>query len=173
MIVLWVYGKTNSGKTSVCREFMETVQFPNLRVKHYDGDDLRCTINKNCGFDLESRHRAVMNTAKLVRSEMNVFDLQLVSMVTPLSKSRQFVRELLSPYVRFVLLDCSWDICKARDTKDLYCHNVENITCFEYSCHWDTKLDTGRMTIGDCVTALHFFLEDSSRWSQIQIGEFE
>ena len=158
MLVLWVYGKTNAGKTTLGKALYDEFALPGIRVKHYDGDDFRKTINRWVGFSLDGRHQAVTNVANLVRWEMEKFDVQIVTMVTPLSKSREFIRVLLSPYVRFVLLDCDWRICKLRDKKDLYCRDAENVNVFERSNHWDHCLATDKMSVDECVAALRFHI---------------
>lgn len=79
MIVVF-YGKRNSGKTTICREFFGWVkQNLPLRCHYLDSDKLRFVYGLK-GFSIETERTLIDKAMKIAQYEESLNDLVLVSM---------------------------------------------------------------------------------------------
>lgn len=72
-----------------------------------------------------------MNAVREVNRQLSMFRVIVVTMVTPLERSRRAIKKLLGDSVIFVYCYCTVDVCASRDQRGLYEHGAENIEYFE------------------------------------------
>src|SRR5207249_6890926 len=111
---LWFFGLPAAGKTTLARRVArESAGYVLL-----DGDEVRQTVeNFDMGENARLVHLSYMAFCcrQLNRCGINV----AAAFVTPLEVHRRRVKEILAG-LKFIWLDCSPEVCAARDPKGLW-----------------------------------------------------
>jgi adenylylsulfate kinase len=111
---LWFLGLPASGKTTLATKVVrESVGYVLL-----DGDEVRKTVSN---FDMSGDSRLVhLSYMAYCCRQLNDCGINVAAaFVTPLRQYRERIREIL-PEVKFIWLQCSAEICAARDPKGLW-----------------------------------------------------
>jgi adenylylsulfate kinase len=119
-IVLWLYGLSGSGKSTMANEVERVLHGEGLMTVILDGDNLRTGLNGNLGFSDEDRTenvRRVAETAKLLAGQGIIV---LVSVITPLRRHRATAKEIIGPDFHEIYVKADFDTCAERDPKGLY-----------------------------------------------------
>ncbi len=119
-IVLWLYGLSGSGKSTVANEVERVLHGEGRMTVILDGDNLRTGLNGNLGFSDDDRTenvRRVAETAKLLAGQGIIV---LVSVITPLRRHRAAAKEIIGPDFHEIYVKADFDTCAERDPKGLY-----------------------------------------------------
>ena len=119
-IVLWLYGLSGSGKSTIANEAERTLHGEGRMTVILDGDNLRTGLNGNLGFSDEDRTenvRRVAETAKLLAGQGIIV---FVSVITPLRRHRAAAKEIIGPDFHEIYVKADFETCAARDPKGLY-----------------------------------------------------
>ncbi|MEX1045253.1 MAG: adenylyl-sulfate kinase [Chthoniobacterales bacterium] len=119
-IVLWLYGLSGSGKSTVVNEVERVLHAEGRMTVILDGDNLRTGLNGNLGFSDEDRTenvRRVAETAKLLAGQGVIV---FVSVITPLRRHREAAGEILGADFHEVYVKADYATCAGRDPKGLY-----------------------------------------------------
>jgi adenylylsulfate kinase len=119
-IVLWLYGLSGSGKSTVANEVERVLHGDGRMTVILDGDNLRTGLNSNLGFTDDDRTenvRRVAETAKLLAGQGIIV---LVSVITPLRRHRATAKEIIGPDFHEIYVKADFDTCAERDPKGLY-----------------------------------------------------
>lgn len=117
--VIWLTGLSSSGKTTLARALHQELRIQKNKVIILDGDDLRKTISSDLGFskeDRETHNRRVISLAEKYSIQGYIV---IVALISPYNQIRQEARKRLNNFVE-IYLKCPLEVCKMRDTKDLY-----------------------------------------------------
>jgi len=155
---IWFTGLPCSGKTTIAKELHKTLRSRGYKVEHFDGDNLRNTLNKDLGFSKEDRDeniRRVIYLCKLLNKH-NI--IVLSSFISPYRKIRNNARKEIDNFVE-VFVDCPIDVCIKRDTKGMYKKamngEITNFTGidapYEEPKNPDLVLKTNECSIDECV----------------------
>jgi len=119
-IVVWLFGLSGSGKTTISTLLKEKFEQEGLFSISLDGDVLREGINKDLGFSDQDRAENIRRAAEIakVMAENNV--ITICSFITPFTVHRKLAAEIIGNQYFEVFLDCPLEICKMRDVKGLY-----------------------------------------------------
>jgi adenylylsulfate kinase len=119
-IVLWLYGLSGSGKSTIANEAERTLHGEGRMTVILDGDNLRTGLNGNLGFSDDDRTenvRRVAETAKLLAGQGIIV---FVSVITPLRRHRAAAKEIIGPDFHEIYVKADFDTCAERDPKGLY-----------------------------------------------------
>jgi adenylylsulfate kinase len=119
-IVLWLYGLSGSGKSTIANEAERILHGEGRMTMILDGDNLRTGLNSNLGFSDDDRAenvRRVAETAKLLAGQGIIV---LVSVITPLRRHRAAAKGILGPDFHEIYVKADFDTCAERDPKGLY-----------------------------------------------------
>jgi len=119
--VLWFTGLSASGKSTIANAVEKKLHDLNFKTYLLDGDNVRHGLNKDLGFDEESRIeniRRVGETAKLFNDAGLIV---LTAFISPFISDRLLVRNLFEKNQFLeVYVDASLETCEKRDPKGLY-----------------------------------------------------
>ena len=124
-VVLWLYGLSGSGKSTIANEVERTLHAEGRMTVILDGDNLRTGLNRNLGFTDEDRTenvRRVAETAKLFASQGII---TIVSVITPLRRHRAAAAEIVGPDFHEIYVKADFATCAGRDPKGLYAKAAE------------------------------------------------
>ncbi len=118
--VLWLYGMSGSGKSTIATEVEQQLIGKGRFVVVLDGDNLRSGLNADLGFSDGARNENVRRTAEVAKLFAQQGVLVLVSVITPLRKFRQLAREIIGSDFREIYVKADFETCAQRDPKGLY-----------------------------------------------------
>jgi len=119
--VLWFTGLSASGKSTIAN-IVEQKMF-NLNYKTYllDGDNVRHGLNKDLGFDEESRVENIRRIGEISKLFLDSGVIVLTAFISPFKSDRNLVRSLFQKgQFLEVFIDSSLETCEERDPKGMY-----------------------------------------------------
>ncbi|MFZ1153456.1 MAG: adenylyl-sulfate kinase [Solirubrobacteraceae bacterium] len=120
---LWITGLPSSGKSTLGAAVEERLVEQGRGAYLLDGDNLRCGICGDLGFDRADREANVHRVGELARLFADSGAVAVVAVVSPYEQTRRQVRELHErdslPFYE-VFLDTPMTVCAERDPKGLY-----------------------------------------------------
>jgi adenylylsulfate kinase len=117
--VLWFTGLSGSGKTTTAQHIYKQLAAAGRPVELLDGDEIRSAICKGLGFSRQDRLENIHRIAYVANLLSGHGIIVLVSAITPYREMRDYLRRSVIGYVE-VYVNCSLDVCEARDVKGLY-----------------------------------------------------
>ncbi len=119
--VLWFTGLSASGKSTLAN-IVEQKMF-GMKYKTYllDGDNVRHGLNKDLGFDEQSRIENIRRIGEVSKLFLDSGVIVLTAFISPFKSDRDLVR-LLFQKGQFleVFIDSSLETCENRDPKGMY-----------------------------------------------------
>lgn len=119
--VIWLTGLSGSGKSTLANAL--DVYFFNEGFHSYllDGDNLRFGLNKDLGFDDESRVENIRRIGEVAKLMLDAGLIVIAAFISPFRTDRDMVRQMIGPkqFVE-VFLNSPLEICEKRDSKGLY-----------------------------------------------------
>ena len=119
--VLWFTGLSASGKSTIAN-IVEQKLFK-MKYKTYllDGDNVRHGLNKDLGFDENSRVENIRRIGEVAKLFNDFGLIVLTAFISPFVSDRKLVRDLFSEgYFLEVFIDSSLEVCEQRDPKGMY-----------------------------------------------------
>jgi adenylyl-sulfate kinase len=120
---IWLTGLPASGKSTIAAAVEERLVLSGRSAYRLDGDQLRMGLNRDLGFDWESRTENIRRTAEVARILADAGVVVLVSVVSPYSAGRASARALHEreqlPFIE-VWVSTPLSECERRDPKGLY-----------------------------------------------------
>jgi adenylylsulfate kinase len=151
--IIWFTGLPASGKTTLAKELVSELKDRKLDVEHLDGDEIR-NIFPSVGFDWQSRDQHIRRVGHLASRLQSHNVWVVVSLVSPIRESREFVRGISKDFVE-VYLDTPLEECQKRDPKGLYRKAQEGEMSgltgaqekYEAPLNPELKIDTSKTTL--------------------------
>ena len=119
-IVLWMFGLSGSGKSTIARALENDLYSRGIHTKLLDGDNLRSGVNNNLTFSLEDRTENIRRSAEVSKLFMENGDVVICSLVSPTKDIRKQAQEIIGEGFREVYVNAPFDVCAERDVKGLY-----------------------------------------------------
>lgn len=119
-IVLWMFGLSGSGKSTIARALENDLYSRGIHSKLLDGDNLRSGVNNNLTFSLEDRTENIRRSAEVSKLFMENGDVVICSLVSPTKEIRKQAHEIIGEGFREVYVNAPFDVCAERDVKGLY-----------------------------------------------------
>lgn len=111
--VLWLYGLSGSGKTTVASCIQRIVKSLNIPFIVLDADELRNNYWPEVGLSKDARLENTRRIARLAKTYKDLGIAVIVAACAPFQEQRNEVLQLL-PDTKFVYVNTSLDICKKR-----------------------------------------------------------
>ena len=119
-IVLWMFGLSGSGKSTIARALENDLYERGVHTKLLDGDNLRSGVNNNLTFSLEDRIENIRRSAEVSKLFMENGDVVICSLVSPTKEIRKQAQAIIGEGFREVYVNAPFDVCAERDVKGLY-----------------------------------------------------
>ena len=119
--ILWFTGLSSSGKSTIA-DALEKMLYANGNTTYLlDGDNIRHGLNKDLGFDQNSRIENIRRVGEVSKLFVDSGHIVLSAFISPFISDRNMARSLVE-YGEFieVFIDTPLEICEQRDTKGLY-----------------------------------------------------
>jgi adenylyl-sulfate kinase len=119
--VLWFTGLSGSGKSTIANALEETLYLNGNYTYLLDGDNVRHGLNKDLGFDENSRVENIRRVGEVSKLFIDSGQIVATAFISPFIADRDMVRGLVGDgeFIE-VFIDTSLDICEKRDPKGLY-----------------------------------------------------
>ena len=119
-LVVWLFGLSGSGKTTISSLLKEKLQEEGLFAMSLDGDVLRAGINSDLSFTETDREENIRRAAEIAKIMLQNDVVTICSFITPLKKHRTLASSIIGEHYLEVFVDCPISVCEARDVKGLY-----------------------------------------------------
>ena len=120
---IWFTGLSGSGKSTVATATEEHLIAHHRPAFRLDGDNVRCGLNSDLGFDRPGRDENVRRVGEVALLFAEAGVVAVVALISPYAEARRRVRQLHDeagiPFVE-VYMATPVDVCADRDPKGLY-----------------------------------------------------
>ena len=119
--VLWFTGLSASGKSTLANIVEQKLFRMNYKTYLLDGDNVRHGLNRDLGFNEESRVENIRRIGEVSKLFLDSGIITLTAFISPFKSDRQLVRELFEQGEFLeIFIDSSLEICEGRDPKGMY-----------------------------------------------------
>lgn len=167
--ILWFTGLSASGKSSIANAVAQKLFEQGNQSFVLDGDNIRHGLNKNLGFDEESRKENIRRIGEVSKLFVESGQIVLTAFISPYREDRNVVRALVedNEFIE-VYVQCSVEECERRDPKGLYnkarkgeIPNFTGISApYEAPANPELVVDSEKFSIEDCANQIIEFLVD-------------
>lgn len=159
-LLIWLTGLSGSGKSTIANALEKRLFGDGFQTYILDGDNIRSGLNKDLGFDDDSRVENIRRIGEVARLFVDAGTIVITAFISPFERERELVREIVGEENYFqIFVDCPLEECEKRDVKGLYRKarngEIKNFTGidspFERPSHPDLIVNTVTSTLDDCV----------------------
>lgn len=118
---LWLTGLSGAGKTTLANELDRILYSQGCHAYVLDGDNLRCGISSDLGFNEEDRSENIRRAAEITKILVDAGLIVIVSLISPFRGDRSFARSIFEADRFFeIYINTPLSVCEERDPKGLY-----------------------------------------------------
>lgn len=119
--LIWITGLSGSGKSTLAN----AIELELFQRGHHtyllDGDNVRHGLNKDLGFDHDSRVENIRRVGEVGRLMVDAGLIVITAFISPFCNDRDMVRAMFEPDEFIELyLSADLEVCESRDPKGLY-----------------------------------------------------
>jgi bifunctional enzyme CysN/CysC len=161
--LIWLTGLSGAGKSTIAVNLEKQLFDTDHAVMLLDGDSVRRGLCADLGFSDADRRENNRRVSELGALLANQGLIVIAAFISPFRAQRDTARELAgeTPFME-VLVDCSLEVCKSRDSKGLYAKaeagEIKQFTGidspYERPLKPELLLDTESLSVDECVSAL-------------------
>ena len=118
--IVWFTGLSGVGKTTLAKILSKRLAKLNLKVQNIDGDNFRKKNKNNNKFSKKNIIENNLSIIKHIKKIQKNYDFILVSVISPLLKTRNLARIQFGKNYYEVYVKCKIKTLEQRDTKKLY-----------------------------------------------------
>ncbi|MBD8028346.1 adenylyl-sulfate kinase [Ureibacillus sp. Re31] len=165
--ILWFTGLSASGKSSIANSLARRLFEQGNQSFVLDGDNIRHGLNKDLGFDENSRKENIRRIGEVSKLFVESGQIVLTAFISPYKEDRNVVRALVEEgeFIE-VYVKCSVEECARRDPKGLYekarKNEIKNFTGisapYEAPDNPEIVVDSEQYSIEECTEQLINFL---------------
>ena len=168
--VLWLTGLSGSGKSTIAAEVERILLTRGVHTYVLDGDNVRHGLSGDLGFSDEDRMENIRRIGEVARLFVEAGVVVITAFISPFREDRDRVRSLLDPGKFLeIYTKCPLELCETRDPKGLYAKaragEISDFTGidspYEEPLDPELILDTGELSVEECVERIVAVLEDS------------
>ena len=118
--IIWFTGLSGAGKTTLSLILKKKLEKYNFKIKLVDGDKFR---KKNKVKNKFTKLNIIENNLKIIKYVKNIhkkYDYTIISVISPLKKTRLKARKIFGKFYNEIYVKCSISKLVKRDTKGLY-----------------------------------------------------
>ncbi|KAF5354704.1 hypothetical protein D9756_005212 [Leucocoprinus leucothites] len=120
---VWLTGLSASGKSTIACALEQHLLHLKKFTYRLDGDNIRFGLNKDLGFDEQSRNENIRRIGEVSKLFSDASAITITAFISPYRKDRQVARELHEaasiPFIE-VFIDAPLSVVEERDPKGLY-----------------------------------------------------
>ncbi|MBK7565641.1 MAG: adenylyl-sulfate kinase [Propionivibrio sp.] len=168
-LVVWFTGLSGSGKSTLSHAVEKRLHEIGCRTFVLDGDNVRHGLCRDLGFSESDRMENIRRIGEMAKLFAEAGVITLTAFISPFRADRLRVRQLFEPedFVE-VYCRCSLEVCEERDVKGMYrrarAGEIRDFTGisspYEEPLTPDLTVDTGRLSLEQCVDQVMSFLKD-------------
>lgn len=165
--ILWFTGLSASGKSSIANSLARRLFEQGNQSFVLDGDNIRHGLNKDLGFDENSRKENIRRIGEVSKLFVESGQIVLTAFISPYKEDRNVVRALVEEgeFIE-VYVKCSVEECERRDPKGLYekarKNEIKNFTGisapYEAPDNPEIVVNSEQYSIEECTEQLINFL---------------
>ncbi len=125
--ILWFTGLSGSGKSTLAQILNKKLLQLNFKVKTIDGDNFRKKYKNNNNFSKTNIIKNNLSIINYVKKIQKKYDFILVSVISPLLKTRNLSRIKFGKSYFEIYVKCKIKTLEKRDTKKLYAKAKQNL----------------------------------------------
>ncbi|MED3662372.1 adenylyl-sulfate kinase [Ureibacillus sp. FSL K6-8385] len=167
--ILWFTGLSASGKSTIANAVAKELFDRGNQAFVLDGDNIRHGLNKDLGFDEQSRKENIRRIGEVSKLFVESGQIVLTAFISPYKEDRALVRSLVEDgeFIE-VYVQCSIEECERRDPKGLYKkarnNEIPNFTGisapYEAPDNPEIVVDSEKNSVEECKNQLIQFLID-------------
>ncbi|MCB0738029.1 MAG: adenylyl-sulfate kinase [Bacteroidetes bacterium] len=120
-IVVWLTGLSGSGKSTIASGLEKKLTNQGYISVWLDGDNLRCNLNSDLGFNQKDRLENVRRAAEISKLFVDVGIIVICSLISPDISMRRLAKTIIGSNNFFcIYVNSDIDVCMKRDVKGLY-----------------------------------------------------
>ena len=166
-LVVWFSGLSGSGKSTLANWLEKKLFAEGFHTYILDGDNIRLGLNKDLGFDQDSRNENIRRIAEVCKLFLDSGLIVIAAFITPKEKDRRIIESILGNHYLEVFVDTPLEVCEKRDVKGLYkkarngeISNFTGISCdfqipLNPDLHIKTELEEAEESIGRIFQYIH------------------
>ncbi len=169
-VTIWLTGLSGSGKSTIAVEIEHALIENKHQAYILDGDNIRHGLNKNLNFSPEGRTENIRRIGEVAKLFTDANIITIAAFVSPYREDRNNVRKLLEDgeFIE-VYIDCSVEVCEARDTKGLYkkarAGEIEDFTGisapYEEPTSPEITINSSKLSIEESTRVVLNYLEEN------------
>lgn len=142
-LVVWFSGLSGSGKSTLANLLEKKLFAEGFHTYILDGDNIRLGLNKDLGFDQDSRNENIRRIAEVCKLFLDSGLIVIAAFITPKEKDRRIIESILGDQYLEVFVDTPLEVCERRDVKGLYkkARNGEISNFTGISCDFEIPLN--------------------------------
>ena len=159
--IIWFTGLSGSGKTTLSEKISNKLQNLKFKVMKIDGDIFRKKNSNKNKFTKTNIYKNNLSIIKYINKINDNYDFIIVSVISPLIKTRLKAKKLYKKNYIEIYVKCSIKTLIKRDTKGLYNLAIKNqiknligynsIINYEKSKYKKLIIDTEKKSISQCT----------------------
>lgn len=124
--IIWLTGLSGSGKTTISNYLFKVLKKKKFKILRVDGDIFRKKFAYNNKFTIKNIAKNNLRIIHYVKKKISKYDFIIVSVISPLKKTRNFAKNIFKINYFEVNVHCSFKTLIKRDTKGLYKKALQN-----------------------------------------------
>ena len=168
--VLWMTGLSASGKSTLANAINKRLHVMGINSYVLDGDNIRHGLNKDLGFNPESRKENIRRIGEVSKLFIDAGLIVLTAFISPYREDRDLVRNLINNgHFIEVYTKCPIPECEKRDPKGIYQRvrsgEIKEFTGisapYEEPETPEILLETDKMIVEECIEKVLDYLIDN------------
>lgn len=122
-VTIWLTGLSASGKSTIASALEHHLLHLSKYAYRLDGDNIRFGLNRDLGFDEQSRNENIRRIGEVARLFADSSAIVITAFISPYRRDRELARDLHRqssiPFIE-VFVDAPLSVAEERDPKGLY-----------------------------------------------------